>query len=60
VLGLEKVDEIFYTSPTKAVRRCNEIMKMELQDLKTACFTILPKLVENGLQHVFEKWMGRC
>jgi hypothetical protein len=30
-------------------------MKRELRGKKTACSTILLKLAENGLQHVFEK-----
>jgi hypothetical protein len=30
------------------------------QDVKTACSTILLKLAANGLQHVFEKWVGLC
>jgi hypothetical protein len=33
---------------------------MELRGKKTACSTIFLKLVANGLQHVFEKWMERC
>jgi hypothetical protein len=24
------------------------------------CSTVLPKLAENGLQYVFEKWVERC
>jgi hypothetical protein len=28
-------------------------------EVKTACSTIL-KLAENGLQHVYEKWVERC
>jgi hypothetical protein len=35
-------------------------MKRELRGQKTACSTILLKLVANGLQHVFEKWVERC
>jgi histone-lysine N-methyltransferase SETMAR len=35
-------------------------MKMELRGKKTAFSTILLKLVSNGLQHVFEKWVERC
>jgi hypothetical protein len=35
-------------------------MKRELRDKKNACSTILLKLAENGLQHVFEKWLERC
>jgi hypothetical protein len=35
-------------------------MKRELRGKKTICSTILLKLVANGLQHVFEKWVERC
>jgi hypothetical protein len=35
-------------------------MKRELRGKKTACSTIFMKLVANGLQHVFEKWVERC
>jgi hypothetical protein len=35
-------------------------MKNVEADVKTACSTILLKLVANGLQHVFEKWVERC
>jgi dethiobiotin synthetase len=35
-------------------------MKREFRGKKTACSTILLKLVANGLQHVFWKWVERC
>jgi hypothetical protein len=31
-----------------------------VEEVKTACSTILLKLAANGLQHVFEKWVERC
>jgi hypothetical protein len=30
------------------------------QEVKTAFSIILLKLVANGLQHIFEKWVERC
>jgi histone-lysine N-methyltransferase SETMAR len=30
------------------------------QEVKTACSTILLKLVANGLQHIFDKWVEHC
>jgi hypothetical protein len=35
-------------------------MKLVTAEVKTACSTILLKLVANSLQHVFEKRMDRC
>jgi hypothetical protein len=35
-------------------------MKRELRGKKTVCSTIPLKLVANGLQPVFEKWVKRC
>jgi hypothetical protein len=65
VFGLGKVDEKSYSLSIKAMGRCNLTMKIELragsdQEVKTACFTILLNHAENGLQHVFEKWVERC
>jgi hypothetical protein len=57
VFGLEKLDEKFCTSSTKAVRQCNDTMKTKLKVLKTACSTIFLKLVGNGLQQVFKQWV---
>jgi hypothetical protein len=35
-------------------------MERELRGKKAACSTILLKLAENGMQHVFEKWVESC
>jgi hypothetical protein len=35
-------------------------MNIVAAEVKTTCSTILLKLAANGLQHVFEKWVGRC
>jgi hypothetical protein len=68
VFGLEKVDQKTYNSSMKPyspdLAPCNfwafPTMKRELRGKKTACSTIFLKLVANGLQHVFEKWVERC
>jgi hypothetical protein len=75
VFGLEKVDHKPYNSfintmetmQTDELRfssggsALEEISKFRSdQEVKTACSIILMKLTENGLQHVFEKWVERC
>jgi hypothetical protein len=68
MFGLEKVYQKPYNSSIKPMESRFHPMRFlgfsnhekGLRGKKTACSIILLKLVANGLQHVFEKWVERC